>query len=499
MKRAEDVELSSLLDDIDALNPPSPCPPRSYPSDPSDPSDPSLYPCDVEEEKAPPLPLSQRSRSSSCPEHFVTIPLTPIPARTQPTSPSSSALPIPPASLSKASAVQWTELDLRLQRRMYSQLVARMLALPQGDDEWAQLEERRRLIQGRIDAHLHLARPGGGERQGEGWRARASPPSPRLDRWEFDGCRALVPTFHCPVCLEDCPSAHSVSLPCHHTVCGGCVAGYLQSQLAEGQAVVRCPCYDGRPCAAVLSTAFIAAFTPAAQYQRWLRLCLQKKHSAYRSCPRCEHQQKGWSLLPAMRCDQCGAHFCYHHSNAHPPSVSCRAYTRTQKEGVKEAMRVIGLTTVSCPSCAAPVEKESGCNHMTCSQCSAEFCWLCGERYAYGLHFYELNVLTGCPGMQHAGGRANERRTVCRRLFRALVGWPLTVLLVPLLFVLALALLVAVEAVWLVAFVLALPVVLCVNCCCGAWVDSWQWRTHERFSFWLFLGPKLLQRLCTCY
>lgn len=30
-----------------------------------------------------------------------------------------------------------------------------------------------------------------------------------------------------------------------------------------------------------------------------------------------------------------------------------------------------------CPSCSAPITKISGCNHMKCSHCQAQFCWAC--------------------------------------------------------------------------------------------------------------------------
>ncbi|VDK80892.1 unnamed protein product [Litomosoides sigmodontis] len=32
----------------------------------------------------------------------------------------------------------------------------------------------------------------------------------------------------------------------------------------------------------------------------------------------------------------------------------------------------------SCPSCKARIEKDSGCNKMTCTKCGHNFCWLCG-------------------------------------------------------------------------------------------------------------------------
>ncbi|KAM3140555.1 hypothetical protein pb186bvf_007367 [Paramecium bursaria] len=47
-----------------------------------------------------------------------------------------------------------------------------------------------------------------------------------------------------------------------------------------------------------------------------------------------------------------------------------------------------------CPQCFIPIEKLSGCNHITC-QCKYEFCWICRGKFS-STH-YRLWNLIGCP------------------------------------------------------------------------------------------------------
>ena len=47
-----------------------------------------------------------------------------------------------------------------------------------------------------------------------------------------------------------------------------------------------------------------------------------------------------------------------------------------------------------CPMCRTRIEKNEGCNHMTCGFCGYEFCWVCGaSATAEDNHF---GVLRGC-------------------------------------------------------------------------------------------------------
>jgi hypothetical protein len=74
-------------------------------------------------------------------------------------------------------------------------------------------------------------------------------------------------------------------------------------------------------------------------------------------------------------CGGCSTEFCLSCGEA-PHAFACRIVDQPSKdEGVHKI----------CPQCKVRIEKNGGCNHMTC-RCGHEFCWLCMEGFR-GAHF----------------------------------------------------------------------------------------------------------------
>ena len=48
----------------------------------------------------------------------------------------------------------------------------------------------------------------------------------------------------------------------------------------------------------------------------------------------------------------------------------------------------IMVQTKSCPKCYYPIEKNGGCQRMSCSRCNTPFCWHCGKTYEYYDGYY---------------------------------------------------------------------------------------------------------------
>lgn len=48
-----------------------------------------------------------------------------------------------------------------------------------------------------------------------------------------------------------------------------------------------------------------------------------------------------------------------------------------------------------CPKCGVPIEKNDGCNHMSCPQCNHYWCWVCGLPVTHWSHTFADNPF-GC-------------------------------------------------------------------------------------------------------
>jgi len=89
----------------------------------------------------------------------------------------------------------------------------------------------------------------------------------------------------------------------------------------------------------------------------------------------------------------CGYRFCFHcQEEAHWPAT-CEQVKMWQKkiQDESETQNWISAHTQDCPKCKSFIEKNGGCNHMTCRVCSYEFCWLCLRDWKGHNDFYTCN------------------------------------------------------------------------------------------------------------
>ena len=59
------------------------------------------------------------------------------------------------------------------------------------------------------------------------------------------------------------------------------------------------------------------------------------------------------------------------------------------------------LLVAKCIKCQAPISKNAGCRHMTCTRCKAEFCWICRKEYKghRDIDFSDIEWTLGCHSL----------------------------------------------------------------------------------------------------
>ena len=78
---------------------------------------------------------------------------------------------------------------------------------------------------------------------------------------------------------------------------------------------------------------------------------------------------------------------------AHAPAPCALIARWTEKnQSESENANWLQVNTKPCPKCKRRIEKNNGCNHMTCSICRHGFCWIClGNWSTHDGSYYNCN------------------------------------------------------------------------------------------------------------
>jgi len=132
-----------------------------------------------------------------------------------------------------------------------------------------------------------------------------------------------------------------------------------------------------------------------------------KNNPEYRQClrPGCSYGQlhEDGEKAPLVRCGDCSFRMCYVHNIPWHENQTCSEYTYNlgrggEKKREEEASQIaVAKLSKPCPSCRSPIEKNQGCDHMTCRKCRHEFCWKCFAPYDRILHHGNGEHHRDCP------------------------------------------------------------------------------------------------------
>lgn len=211
--------------------------------------------------------------------------------------------------------------------------------------------------------------------------------------------------MECGVCLEEVPYCETFALGCGHRFCADCWQGHLRTALgALGAQCVRATCMSADCGAVVPYTAWERLAAPDVCARYWYFLAKdyveQGPQCVFCAAPACGRVIHCRGPVPrgaaVVEC-ACGARFCFGCGQEKHNPASCAQLRQWQERMTSddESLQVIRATTKPCFHCGWPTERNLGCNHMTCSRCGGQWCWMCrGDWATHGSHtggFYSCN------------------------------------------------------------------------------------------------------------
>ncbi|KAK3088458.1 hypothetical protein FSP39_019444 [Pinctada imbricata] len=221
----------------------------------------------------------------------------------------------------------------------------------------------------------------------------------------------LVPgERECEICLET-DVGRRYRKCCRICVCDECMNAYFACQVENG--IVRIGCVSDR-CDQYAHVEEIMCRLPACLKNKYYKFLVDANNDPYvKTCPRCNYihhvnkedmnaQSKqlkkfGYSVC----CPDCKLVWCFPCHAPEHKEIKCKEFrkgdklvktwAKERKYGQKNAEK--------CPKCKVYIERNGGCDHMTCEKCYTSFCYCCGERFIHlrfiGDHFGKYSPF-GC-------------------------------------------------------------------------------------------------------
>lgn len=215
-------------------------------------------------------------------------------------------------------------------------------------------------------------------------------------------------TYECEICMDEVTLRELFTVDtCFHRFCRGCMQYHIEAQIesrafieAESGVGVICP---GNSCENILGIHEVKSCVEPEMFERYDTLLRDTAITRANDMKFCTTPDCGNVLVitpdsPMVVCHTCCGSWCNRCNVPWHGDMKCTEYQRYMVLRRKIERGEILPTdnksqdwmrahTKTCPKCKSMIEKNGGCNHMTCGICGHEFCWLCLANYNRGEHF----------------------------------------------------------------------------------------------------------------
>ena len=220
-------------------------------------------------------------------------------------------------------------------------------------------------------------------------------------------------TFVCDICMDSHSVDGSYELECEHRFCQSCLLGYFQSKTFDNQTEnIKCP-----NCHVCISQEIVLGTMRDCKRQDMEEQFVERaswnlitKCSTFIHCPNesCNNYTEWDPRMQglAYSCQLCKHDYCLrcqvnpHSKNTYSMGHKGRSCRQQRQQLEKDAVekkkhdewKVLNANAEirlkqyiekggakQCPNCKALIERNEGCDHMTCRNCKCNFCYICGQ------------------------------------------------------------------------------------------------------------------------
>ncbi|TDL24556.1 hypothetical protein BD410DRAFT_94217 [Rickenella mellea] len=208
-------------------------------------------------------------------------------------------------------------------------------------------------------------------------------------------------TVDCPICFNEV--VIPVTLECGHQACRTCMVRYIKSAADLQTFPLTCLGNDAT-CGKPVSLWTIRELLSKSDFKNLVdasfRQYVQARPREFRYCPSadCPQVYRG-ARGKVLQCPSCLVRICSTCNKEDHGGTKCKRPYEDDEELFQKWRNAHDVK--SCPGCEAPIEKNEGCNHLTCSQCHTHICWVCLKTFARGFGIYEhMKVSHGGIGLE---------------------------------------------------------------------------------------------------
>ncbi|CAJ0573899.1 unnamed protein product, partial [Mesorhabditis spiculigera] len=225
----------------------------------------------------------------------------------------------------------------------------------------------------------------------------------------------------CNICLE----VSGLSGPgCDHVACSNCWRQYLETKISSGScSQIQC---IGTGCKVLIEEEQALKYLgPGPATQKFKKLTLNVFVEANRRikwcpAPGCGKVIKVAAAGPRQILCSCNHLWCFCCGESWHRPVDCRVLRNWLKRSSSDSETNTWkrVHTRDCPKCHTAIEKNGGCNHMTCrsAACKYEFCWVCMGDWKQHMASYSCNKFEDAAVIEANNIREMAKRALERYL-----------------------------------------------------------------------------------